>query len=170
MSMLIQKKSGNLSSFETGKRIIDTVSVEWYETGKRILHKQTLSGQEIIIKFMGENQNLAQDDILYYDDERVIVIDILPCEVMIIRPVDIFQVASVCYEIGNRHLPLFISNDEILLAFERPLFHLLCASGFNVERGYRKLNNPLKTTVAAHSGKGNQGTLFSKIMKLSSLS
>ena len=170
MSMLIQQKTGNLSSFETGKRIIDTVSLEWYEVSKRILHKRTSNGEDLILKFMGENQHLSQDDILYYDEERVIAVDILPCEVMIIHPADMFQVASVCYEIGNRHLPLFINDDEILIAFERPLFRLLCASGYNLERGYRKLTNPLKTTVSAHVDSGSSETLFSKIMKLSSLS
>ena len=166
--MLVQQKQGNLNSFDPGSRIIDRLPLEWYETNKRILHKRTESGKEVVMKFLGESQNLTQDDILYSDEETVITIDILPCDSIIIRPKNMFEMASVCYEIGNKHLPLFFNEDEVLVVFEQPLFRLLSASGYEVDRGNRKLINPLKTTVAAHGSMAGGETLFSKIMKLTS--
>ena len=75
--------------------------------------------------------------------------------------------ASVCYEIGNKHLPLFYEAEEVLVAYEAPLFRLLAASGYEVSAGKRKLIHPLKTSVAAHEHQGkNSETLFSKIMRL----
>jgi urease accessory protein len=168
--MLIQQKTGNLNSFDIGNRAIDRLPLEWYETNKRILHKRTESGKEVIMKFLGENQNLTQDDILYHNEETVIAIEVLPCDAIIIRPKNMFEMASVCYEIGNKHLPLFFDEDEVLVVFEQPLFRLLSASGYEVERGDRKLINPLKTTVAAHNDGSNSETLFSKIMKLTNSS
>jgi urease accessory protein len=166
--MLVQQKQGNLNSFDPGSRIIDRLPLEWYEANKRILHKRTESGKDVIMKFLGESQNLTQDDILYFDEEMVITIDILPCDSIIIRPKNMFEMASVCYEIGNKHLPLFFNEDEVLVVFEQPLFHLLSASGYEVGRESRKLINPLKTTVAAHGNNAGGETLFSKIMKLTS--
>ncbi|HEY0056362.1 MAG TPA: urease accessory protein UreE [Pedobacter sp.] len=164
--MLIQQKQGNLNSFDSGNRRIDRLPLEWYEASKRILHKRTESGKEVIMKFLGESQNLTQDDVLYYDENLVIAIDIMPCDAIIIRPKNMFEMASVCYEIGNKHLPLFFNEDEVLVVFEQPLFRLLSASGYEIDRGSRKLVNPLKTTVAAHGNNAGGETLFSKIMKL----
>jgi urease accessory protein len=71
--------------------------------------------------------------------------------------------ASVCYEIGNKHLPLFYEKDELLVPFEMPLFRLLSAQGYIIKQDKRKLLQPLKTTVAAHAHGNN--SLFSKIMQ-----
>jgi urease accessory protein len=75
-----------------------------------------------------------------------------------------FEMASICYEIGNKHLPLFFENDELLVPFEMPLYKLLTAQGYGVKQEQRKLLQPLKTTVSPHSNSSE--TLFSKIMKL----
>ena len=73
--------------------------------------------------------------------------------------------ASVCYEIGNKHLPLFYEADQLLVPFEMPLYKLLSAQGYIIIKEKRKLLKPLKTTVSPHSG-GTNDSLFSKIMKL----
>jgi urease accessory protein len=165
--MLVQQKIGNLNSFDTGNRKVDQLELEWHEARKRIMHKRTQTGVEVAIKFLGGSQNLTQDDILFADENTIIAIDILPCEAIVIHPKTMFEMASVCYEIGNKHLPLFYEDDAVLVAFEAPLYRLLSASGYEVEQGSRKLINPLKTTVAAHehAGSGSE-TLFSKIMRL----
>lgn len=164
--MLVQQKIGNLQNFGTNHRQIDWLPLEWYEMQKRIMHKKSMAGTEVVIKFLSGNQNLTQGDVLYEDENTIIAVDILPCEAIVIRPKNMFEMASVCYEIGNKHLPLFYEEDEVLVAFEAPLFRLLCASGYAVEQGKRKLIHPLKTSVAAHEHQGNSETLFSKIMRL----
>lgn len=161
--MIIKEKLGNIKDEPIHNRIMDHLQLEWYETNKRILHKHTQSGKEITIRFLKENQNLTQGDIIYRDDERFVVIDILPCEIIIIRPASMNEMASVCYEIGNKHLPLFFQEDELLVPFEEPLFRLLSAAGYEIKKGERKLINPLKSTVTPH---GNSTSLFSKILKL----
>lgn len=165
--MLVQQKIGNLKSFDTHNRKIDWLNLEWYEAQKRIIHKRSMAGTEVVVKFLGGSQHLTQGDILYEDAITIIAIDILPCEVIIIQPKNMFEMASICYEIGNKHLPLFYEQDEVLVAFEAPLFRLLVASGYEVKQEKRKLINPLKTSVAAHEHQSGSGeTLFSKIMRL----
>ena len=164
--MLIQQKSGNLNSSSTNKNI-DWLDLEWHETNKRILHKQTRSGTKVTMKFLKENHNLTQGDIIYEDAESIIAIEIQPCDVIVINPKNMFEMATICYEIGNKHLPLFYYEDQLLIAYEAPLFNLFTSLLYEVKKEKRKLINPLKTSVASHAH-NNSESLFSRIMKLSS--
>ena len=163
--MLVQQKLGNIHS-STSNKIIDWLELEWHEANKRILHKKTLSGKEVTMKFLKENQNLTQGDILFEDAETIIVVDVQACASIVIKPKNNFEIAAICYEIGNKHLPLFFNDEELLIAYEAPLFNLLTSLGYEVKKENRKLINPLKTSVASHAHNSSE-TLFSKIMKLS---
>lgn len=162
--MLIKEKIGNINFFAINNRKIDYLLLEWYETNKRILHKKTRSGMEVAMKFLSENQQLTEGDIIYEDDFNIVVVEIKECDTIIIRPKSMYEMASLCYEIGNKHLPVFYQQDEILVAFETPLFRLLTAAGYDLDQGKRKLVNALKTSVLPHANTGSN--LFSKIMKL----
>lgn len=162
--MLIQQKLGNISAIDINNRNIDWLQLQWYEAGKRILRRQTLAGNDISLKFLDKNPALTQGDVLYESDSLIIAIEILPCDVLVIEPANPFEMASVCYEIGNKHLPLFLDNNELLVPFEMPLFRLLSAQGYAIKQDKRKLLHPLKTTVAPHAH--NSNSLFSKIMQL----
>lgn len=162
--MLIQQKTGNLSDLNINSRSIDWLQLEWYEAGKRILRRKTRNGLELALKFLNKNPALTQGDVLYEDEGTIIAVEILPCEVLVIQPVTPFEMASICYEIGNKHLPLFFDKDELLVPFEMPLFRLLQAQGYAIKQDKRKLLHPLKTTVAPHAH--SNSSLFSKIMQL----
>ena len=164
MDMLLQEKIGHLNSFEINNRSIELLSLEWYETKKRILRKLTNSGREVSLKFMDANPSLTDGDILFADEHFVIAITVLPCHCIVLQPTNMFEMASLCYEIGNKHLPLFYEEDQLLVPFELPLFSLLQIQGYEVKEANRKLLQPLKTTVAAHPVISD--SLFSKAMKL----
>jgi len=162
--MLIQEKTGNLNLLPAKKEKIDWLELEWYETTKRIFRKRTKAGKDVSLKFLNENPALTEGDILFEDEQTIIAISILPCDALVIKPKNMFEMASVCYEIGNKHLPLFYEDDELLVPFELPLFRLLSAQGYDIKQGKRKLIQALKTTVSPHEPAGT--SLFSKIMKL----
>jgi urease accessory protein len=164
--MIIQKKIGNIGSIDILEKNIDKVQLEWFETNKRILHKKTNAGMDVSLRFLKENQQLTEGDILFEDETKLIVVEIKACDVIVIKPASMQEMASLCYEIGNKHLPLFYFADELLTAFEKPLYNLLLSSGYDVKQGQRKLLHPLKTTVSPHGSSSE--TLFSKIMKLTS--
>jgi urease accessory protein len=163
--MIINEVTGNLKEFKVGSRVIDVLSIEWFEATKRIQRKKTKMGAEIAIKFLKEGQRLRQDDVLYADDDRVIVIDIIPCDAIVVKPSTLLEMGSVCYEIGNKHLPVFIQNDEVLIPFEEPIYKWLLTSGYNTNRTHTKLLNMLNATVQPHGHEGNS-SLFFKIMNL----
>jgi urease accessory protein len=161
--MLIKQKTGNISTININNRCIDWLQLEWYESSKRVMRKQTQSGNDMALKFLDNNPALTQGDVLYEDDALIVAVDILPCEVLVIKPGNLFEMASVCYEIGNKHLPLFFEKEELLVPFEMPLFRLLSSQGYAIKQDKRKLLYPLKTTVAAHTH--SSSSLFSKIMQ-----
>lgn len=163
--MLIKENLGNLSSFTADGRSVDRLLLEWYECNKRILHKRTESGREIVIKFLKEAQNLKQDDVLFADGKTLIAVDVLPCETIVLKPASMYEMALVCYEIGNKHLPLFYEDDGLLIPYDAPTYRLLKASGFGARIERRKLLNPLRTSVSPHAHTGGE-SLFSKILKL----
>ena len=162
--MLIQQKIGHIDSFNILQRSVDWLKLEWYEAGKRILRKKTNGGVELSLKFLKENPALTQGDILFVDEHTIIAVEIISCDCLVISPATMYEMASVCYEIGNKHLPLFFEKNELLVPFEQPLFRLLSAQGYLVKEERRKLLQPLKTTVSPHGHSSE--TLFSKIMKL----
>jgi urease accessory protein len=163
--MLIKEKLGSLASLDMNGRDVDKLPLEWYECSKRILHKRTESGREVTIKFLKEAQNLKQDDVLYADQALIVVVEILPCEAIVLQPASMYEMAFVCYEIGNKHLPLFYQDDALLVPYEAPTYRMLKASGFDVAVESRKLLNQLRTSVSPHAHGGGE-SLFSKILKL----
>ena len=168
IEMIIKEKIGNLKDTDIAGRVVDYLELEWYETTKRILHKKTKGGKEVILKFLTQAQSLTEDDILYKDAQALIVVSLKPCEVMVIKPKSMYEMAYACYEIGNKHLPLFYENDELLVPYEAPLYKMLQASGFDLIKDERKLLNQLKTSVMPHGHTGESKSLFSKILTLTS--
>ena len=161
--MVIQEIMGNINSYNQHNKIIDTVSLEWDEMRKRILHKESGSGEHLNMKFLKENHLLTQGDIIYEDENKMIVIEIIMCDTIIIKPSSLHEMATISYEIGNRHLPLFYQEEELLVPFEYPLYRLLLAAGYSIDTGKRRLVNQLKTTVTSHLQ--NSNITFSNIGK-----
>jgi len=164
--MIIQQIIGNTKTQSIEGLEIDLLEIEWFETTKRIQRKRTNSGVEIAIKFIQEGQRLNQDDILYQDEKKAVVVNIKPCEAIVMTPSSLLEMGTICYEIGNKHLPLFIQNDQIMMPFEMPMYRWLEASGYKPEKQEIKLLHLLKSNVAPH-GHGNS-SLFTKILNMAS--
>jgi urease accessory protein len=148
--IVVKEKLGNIQATSTLNRNIDILAIEWHETGKRILHKKTSQGKGIAIKFLNENPDLREGDILWQDETNIVVVEINPCECIVINPGDMINASAASYEIGNRHLPLFYEGDELLIPYDVPLYNLLQSLGYTVKVEKRKLNGQFHTTILPH--------------------
>jgi len=164
--MLIQEIIGNAADISLGNRTIDRLALEWHECTKRIQRKRTGSGVDIAIRFLKEGQRLRQDDILFITDDRAILVEVLPTDAIVITPVDMFEMGRVCYEIGNKHLPLFIQDNKVMIPYEEPIFNWLKAGNYDIRIKNVRLLNMLNANVQPHNHGG--GSLFSKILNLAS--
>lgn len=178
--MIIEQITGNLKNTNIEHRAVELLQIEWFEANKRIQRRKTDKGTDVAIRFLKEGQRLKQDDIVYMDDNKAIVVDILPCDAIQVTPHNMQEMGSVSYEIGNKHLPVFIQNDLVLIPYEEPIFRWLNASGYHTEKVHVKLLNIVNATVQPHGhshdhshsndhGHSHEGggSIFSKIMGLS---
>ena len=148
--MIIKEIVGNKSNISLDGLEIDFLELEWFETSKRIQNKVTNSGTKIAIKFLKEGQRLSQDDVLFKDNKKAIVIDIRECEVIMVEPTSLLEMGTLCYEVGNKHVPIFIQDNQVLIPFEEPLFRWLSASGYRPVKEMRQLKSRLKSTDSSH--------------------
>ncbi|SDD45946.1 urease accessory protein UreE [Niabella drilacis] len=165
--MIINEIMGNISDMAANGLTQDLLELEWYETTKRIQRKRTLAGREIAIKFLREGQRLRQGDVLLRDGDTLVTVNIKPCEAIVIAPQTLLEMGTVCYEIGNKHMPLFIQDNKVMMPFEMPMFRWLEGSGYKPQKQVVRLLNILKSNVEPHNH-GNNNSLFSKILNLAS--
>jgi len=165
--MVIEKKLGRLEEFSPEDRRVDTVHLAWFETDRRLLHKRSSAGENFVLRSLTTDPQWSDGDVIFVTEDSITVIRIDAVEAISIEPDGPAQMAWACYEIGNKHLPLFYENGKLLVPFEKPVLHLLEAAGLKPVVVEAKLVNRLKSSVLPH-GHGGQKTesLFSKIMKL----
>lgn len=124
---------GNIygTDYAQRSRCIDFLELEWFDTTKRVIREYSVGGREIGFKNFS-SEGLLEGDVLYADDDVCIVVKILPCSCIVFKPRSLKEMAIVCFEIGNKHVPVFInSNNEIITALESPLFNQLSRAGFD---------------------------------------
>lgn len=82
--MLCEQVLGKLNEFDTTGKEIETVDIEWHEAFKRIHKKNTDKGTEVGIRMDDSilSRGLYQDDVIYADDEKLVVVNTPPCEVI----------------------------------------------------------------------------------------
>lgn len=156
MNLIIQTIIGNLQTLKQQQQIttqkFDTVCLQWFEADRRIIRTTTNDGREIAFRLLKEGQRLHHDDVVYLDKQLAIVVQIEPSEVMVLAPQTLAEMARACYEIGNKHTPLFLDGNELLLPFDKPLFEWLQAAGFAPTRQQRRLSEQLRANSAPGVG------------------
>ena len=159
MNLIIQTIIGTLQTLKQQQQIttqmLDTVSLQWFEADRRIIRTTTTGGREIAFRLLKEGQRLHHEDVVYLDKQLAIVVQIEPSEVMVLAPQTLPEMARACYEIGNKHTPLFLDGNELLLPFDKPLFEWLQAAGFAPTRQQRRLSEQLRANSAPGIGAGH---------------
>lgn len=143
--MVAQKIYGKIG--KTNKRV-DTVLIEWFERDKKLLRKTTSSGEDIGIKI---NHTLNEGDIIFEDDEKIIVIEIAPSDLISVEISGIKEMGRLCFELGNRHLSLAISDSCVKCPFDEPTFEYLGRLGFNAKKVHEKFVDYTECKGHSHS-------------------
>ena len=155
--MICEKLEGVLGELETTGKQIEYVEIEWHEAFKKIHKKTTDCGRDVGIR-MGDwvlTRGLQEGDVIYQDENRVIAVHTPPCEIIQIRilPEHEEMTAKICYEIGNRHAPLFWGEkkDTFVTPYNEPMFQMLRKfHGVSAERAMGQLNFHKKISASVH--------------------
>lgn len=156
--MLCEQILGKLSDTDTAGKTIEYVDIEWHEAFKKIHRKTTDTGREVGIRMEDSilSRWLFQGDILYQDSQLIIAVKTPPCEVIkiSIEPKHHHMAAKVCYEIGNRHAPLFWGDESgtFITVYNEPMMQMLSKiHGVKVEKKMEKLDFDRRISASIHN-------------------
>jgi urease accessory protein len=157
--MICEHILGNCKKLTLDGKKVEFVEIEWEEAFKRIHKKVTDCGREVGIRLDDSvlTTGMAEGDVIYLDDTLAIVIKIKACQVILIQVAadHRFMVAKVCYEIGNRHAPLFYGANQcqFITPYNEPMFQMLSSfHGVSVKETMSKLdfNKKISNTIHKH--------------------
>ena len=143
--MIAEKIIGKLS--DTSKQV-ETVTIDWFERDKKLLRKTTSSGEDIGIKV---DSPLNEGDILYEDDRKIIAVEIAPCDLISVNVGSMQEMGRLCFELGNRHLSLSISENNVKCPYDEPTFEYLKRLGFKAEKTHEKFAGYIECKAHAHN-------------------
>ncbi len=156
--MICEKILGRLDHIPVNGRKIEYVDIEWHEAFKRIHKKMTETGTEVGIRLDDSvlTRGLYEGDVLYEDDERIIAVHTPPCDVIVVTvaPDHSFMVAKVCYEIGNRHAPLFYGpvENSFVTPYNEPMMTMLSKlHGVTVKEEKMTLDFDKRISASVHN-------------------
>ena len=138
--MVVEKIIGNLESFDIKGRELINVNLEWFEFDKKLVKKEISEIESIGIR-IGDGQKLKEGDVLFEDENRVIALQLEPCELTVIKVDSMKAMGRLCFELGNRHLSLAIEDDRVSVIYDQPTFEYLKKLGFEVEKVKGKFRN-----------------------------
>ena len=125
--MIVEEIVANINTLdeaELDKRHKEKVYLESAHLVKRIQRVETDHGRELGIR-LKNSRDLVAGDILYMDDENMIIVDVLSDDLLIIRPRDMHEMGTIAHQLGNRHLPAQFEGDEMLVQYDYLVEELL---------------------------------------------
>lgn len=103
----------------------DFLELEWYEVNRTFLNRKTVSGLAVKIQ-LSEKVTFQDRQLIYQDAEISIRIRIKACLCILLTSTSIHTVGKFCYDVGNRHLPIFqVADDRIAVSYDGRLFQAL---------------------------------------------
>lgn len=155
--MLCEKILGKLDEMDVKGRRVEYVEIEWHEAFKKIHRKTSDQGTDVGIR-MDDSvlaRGLFQGDVIYADEEVVVAVSTPPCEVIEISLTEGHEMmaAKVCYEIGNRHAPLFWGeNGTYITIYDEPMMAMVTRiHGVRAEKKLMKLDFDKRISAAIHN-------------------
>ncbi|MCI5512255.1 MAG: urease accessory protein UreE [Oliverpabstia sp.] len=155
--MLCEQVLGKLEDLDVSGKTVEYVDIEWHEAFKKIHKKITDQGREVGIRMDDSilSRGLFQGDVIYQDETVIVAVNTPPCEIIEIAlaPGHEKMAAKVCYEIGNRHAPLFWGEkDTFITIYNEPMLVMLSKiHGVTAEKKIAKLDFDRRISASLHN-------------------
>lgn len=148
--MLINKVIGNVGTKENvSDKKTEWIELDWEELSKRILRTETDQGTDIALS-LDQEDPLQYGDLLFEDDNRRIAVRTKMEPVIVISPKDMTEMGKAAFELGNRHTPSLIDENEIIVRADHTLNKLLDEVGVSYETTERRFKQPFKYRGHSH--------------------
>lgn len=149
--MVVEKIIDKLEDFNNEKLKIDKVLLAHYELIKPHQLLKSQDGIEIAVS-LPQGENLFPGAVLYKDEERIIAIDLIPEDVLEIRPKGNLQWGRAGFNIGNMHHPAYLLEDCILIPYDSVMERMIENLGVEYKRVNRKLEGMRANITLKSSG------------------
>lgn len=147
--MICMEVLGNLRDLDIAGKHIERVKLQWFEADKRLLSKMTDKGTRISIR-LNSPKRLQQGDVIYARSHKMIAIEVAPAEAMVFEPQTVIDAAGICYQLGNRHIQIFLEGNQILAPYDPVVAKMFNKMNvpFKVER--RRMENAIQAGNGHH--------------------
>jgi urease accessory protein len=147
--VLVREPLGNLATFAVGDRTLERVRIESDDLAKRLLRLRC-ERVDIGIR-LADDTRLRDGDIVFVDASHVVAVCVDADDVLVCRPQSIAQALAVAHALGNRHLPMQIDGDALVVRYDRLVAALLAELGAPFAREARTLSVPFRHAHAPHA-------------------
>lgn len=147
--MLITKVIDNIGTEEAKDKITEWIELDWEALSKRILRAETDKGTDVAMR-LEQDEPLQYGDVLFEDEDRRIAVRTKKESVIVITPKNMTEMGKAAFELGNRHTPSLIDNNEIIVRADHTLNKLLDEVGVAYETTERRFKQPFKYRGHSH--------------------
>lgn len=145
--MIINEILGNLDSFDLKGKKVDFVKISNDDRLKKILRAKSNNGVELGISVENE---LNDKDILAIFDDSVLAVEILPADVLEIKPKNLNEMGFIAHNIGNRHTPAIFEENLMIIEPDSVIEEFLISQNIEFIKTKRKLKSALKHATHSH--------------------
>lgn len=134
---------------EIEKHHMEKVFLESTDLVKRIQRVTTDHGTELGIR-LKKPRDLVAGDVLFMDDDNMIVIDVHSDDLLIIKPRTFKEMGTIAHQLGNRHLPAQFEENEMLVQYDYLVEALLQELKIPFKREDRKVKQAFRHIGHSH--------------------
>ncbi len=146
--MIIEKIIGKIENFQVDGRAVEKILLDRERLSKPHQKLRT-EADEIFGLSLPQGCVLNSGDVIYADENRVVVIELEPEDSLAIRPKGHIQWARAAYNIGNMHQVAYIHDDCILTPYDVVLESIIQKLQIPYERMIRPIDG-VRATVSQH--------------------
>jgi|SRR5690606_4704653 len=105
-------------------REIDFLSLQWYEVNRTVIKRTTEGGRDVSL-YRSPGEPIHDGEIVQATDDVIVKARIEPCICIVLHADDMATIGGFCFDVGNRHLPVFCIDDKIVVSYDGRLFQAL---------------------------------------------
>lgn len=128
---------------------IETICLNSEDLLKRILRVKSDHNREYGIS-LEKGQNLKDGDLLYNDDNKLIVVKVNGEDVLIIKPSNITEMGIIAHNLGNRHLQAQFEDGKMIVQYDSLVEKKLKEDKLNYSREKIKLKKAFRHVEFGH--------------------
>lgn len=145
--MVADKVLDNIHVHPSDKPVIG-VPFEWFELEKKRISKMAFDGMKIGVCIP---ELLKDGDVLAVGEGKVYAVEVAPSRLIKIHVETMEQMGRLGFELGNRHLSLRISGQDVWVPFDQPTYEYLLKLGFDSQDVTEQFTDFIECKAHGHS-------------------